>query len=313
MFDASMKDFPRTDDKPHNVRVELPLVPSAERRAAAAGERPAAPDPTPRLAIIPVPQTNRNSLMALSVVIMAAGKGTRMRSARPKVLHRARRPAAAGTRAATAEALAPERCIVVTGHGAEAVEAAFAGAAARVRAPDAAARHRPRRAAGGARAARRRHHAGAQRRRAADPRRRRCARWSQACGGERLALLTVDLADPFGYGRIVRAAERRRDGIACRPSSRRRTRRPRSARSREVYTGILAAPTALLKRWLGAPDQRQRAGRVLPDRHRRARGGRRRRGRARPRPRTRPRCWASTARRSWPTSSAGCSAATPTR
>ncbi len=29
MFDASMKDFPRTDDKAHNVRVELPLVPSA--------------------------------------------------------------------------------------------------------------------------------------------------------------------------------------------------------------------------------------------------------------------------------------------
>jgi len=29
MFDASMKDFPRTNDKVHNVRVELPLVPSA--------------------------------------------------------------------------------------------------------------------------------------------------------------------------------------------------------------------------------------------------------------------------------------------
>lgn len=29
MFDASMKDFPRTNDKAHNVRVELPMVPSA--------------------------------------------------------------------------------------------------------------------------------------------------------------------------------------------------------------------------------------------------------------------------------------------
>jgi len=29
MFDASMKDFPRTDDKAHNVRVELPIVPPA--------------------------------------------------------------------------------------------------------------------------------------------------------------------------------------------------------------------------------------------------------------------------------------------
>jgi hypothetical protein len=34
MFDASMKDFPRTNDKPHNVRVELPLVPSAMPPAA---------------------------------------------------------------------------------------------------------------------------------------------------------------------------------------------------------------------------------------------------------------------------------------
>jgi hypothetical protein len=37
MFDASMKDFPRTNDKAHNVRVELPLVPSA---------MPSAPPPT---------------------------------------------------------------------------------------------------------------------------------------------------------------------------------------------------------------------------------------------------------------------------
>ena len=29
MFDASMKDFPRTNDQAHNVRVPLPLVPSA--------------------------------------------------------------------------------------------------------------------------------------------------------------------------------------------------------------------------------------------------------------------------------------------
>ncbi len=36
MFDASMKDFPRSDDRPHNVRVELPLVPSAMPPAPAA-------------------------------------------------------------------------------------------------------------------------------------------------------------------------------------------------------------------------------------------------------------------------------------
>ena len=36
MFDASLKDFPNTNDKAHNVRVELPLVPSAMPPAAPA-------------------------------------------------------------------------------------------------------------------------------------------------------------------------------------------------------------------------------------------------------------------------------------
>lgn len=42
MFDASMKDFPRTSDKPHNVRVELQKVPSAAPAAPAAASAPAA-------------------------------------------------------------------------------------------------------------------------------------------------------------------------------------------------------------------------------------------------------------------------------
>ena len=36
MFDASMKDFPNTNDKPHTVRVPLPMVPSATPVAPAA-------------------------------------------------------------------------------------------------------------------------------------------------------------------------------------------------------------------------------------------------------------------------------------
>jgi hypothetical protein len=36
MFDASMKDFPHSNDRAHNVRVELPLVPSAMPLAAPA-------------------------------------------------------------------------------------------------------------------------------------------------------------------------------------------------------------------------------------------------------------------------------------
>jgi len=36
MFDASMKDFPRTNDRPHTVRVELPMVPPAAPASLAA-------------------------------------------------------------------------------------------------------------------------------------------------------------------------------------------------------------------------------------------------------------------------------------
>jgi len=43
MFDASMKDFPQTNDKAHTVRVELPMVPSAGPAAPApAASAPAA-------------------------------------------------------------------------------------------------------------------------------------------------------------------------------------------------------------------------------------------------------------------------------
>ena len=69
--------------------------------------------------------------MALDIVIMAAGKGTRMKSRHPKVLHRlAGRPLLGHVLAATA-ALPPHRCWVITGHGADAVESAIAGSGAR--------------------------------------------------------------------------------------------------------------------------------------------------------------------------------------
>jgi len=57
--------------------------------------------------------------MSLSVIILAAGQGTRMRSTLPKVLHPlAGRPLLAHV-VATAEALSPERIVVVHGHGGE--------------------------------------------------------------------------------------------------------------------------------------------------------------------------------------------------
>ncbi|MEO5695812.1 MAG: bifunctional UDP-N-acetylglucosamine diphosphorylase/glucosamine-1-phosphate N-acetyltransferase GlmU, partial [Burkholderiaceae bacterium] len=77
----------------------------------------------------------------------------------------------------------------------------------------------------------------------------------EACGGVRLALLTIRLDDPTGYGRVVRGdpAGRPADeggrvhGIVEHKDA--------SATERaihEVYTGVMAAPTVELKKWLAA-------------------------------------------------------------
>ena len=189
--------------------------------------------------------------MALSVVIMAAGKGTRMRSARPKVLHALGGKPLLGHVVATAESLAPQRCIVITGHGAETVEAAFAGEQ-RVFV-----RQMPQLGTGHA----------VQQAVPALPddgitlvlngdvpliREATLRALVDACAGAKLALLTVDLANPFGYGRIVRTAEAGdADGIgAVQAIVEEKDATPLQRQITEVYTGILAAPTAQLKQWL---------------------------------------------------------------
>ena len=63
---------------------------------------------------------------ALDVVILAAGKGKRMHSALPKVLHPLAGRPLLGHVLATARALSPRTLAVVVGHGAEAVRAAIA-------------------------------------------------------------------------------------------------------------------------------------------------------------------------------------------
>jgi len=65
-----------------------------------------------------------------------------------------------------------------------------------------------------------------------------------ACNGRQLVLLTLELADPSGYGRIVR------EGAAVRGIVEHKDANPDQRAIREIYTGIMAAPTAALKRWL---------------------------------------------------------------
>ncbi|MFQ5534401.1 MAG: bifunctional UDP-N-acetylglucosamine diphosphorylase/glucosamine-1-phosphate N-acetyltransferase GlmU [Sphingomonadales bacterium] len=62
----------------------------------------------------------------IAVVILAAGKGTRMKSDLPKVLHALAGRSMIGHVMATAQALAPKRIIVVVGEGMEKVAAAVA-------------------------------------------------------------------------------------------------------------------------------------------------------------------------------------------
>lgn len=65
------------------------------------------------------------SQTALAVVILAAGQGTRMKSALPKMLHEAAGRPLLGHVIKRAQELEPQRIIVITGHGADAIETCF--------------------------------------------------------------------------------------------------------------------------------------------------------------------------------------------
>ena len=195
--------------------------------------------------------------MTLNVVIMAAGKGTRMKSALPKVLHRlAGKTLLQHVLAASAKVDAT-RTIVVTGHGAEEVECAVA-----VWAPQTLfARQMPQLGTG---------HAVQQAVPLLDDantltlilngdvpliRAETAAALVQACGNDKLALLTITLPDATGYGRIVRGrqglpAQPARDAVLAIVEHKDATAAQREIN--EIYTGIMAAPTALLKRWVMA-------------------------------------------------------------
>lgn len=189
---------------------------------------------------------------ALDLIIMAAGKGTRMKSRLPKVLQRlAGRPLLQHVLDQAAQ-LGARSAVVVTGHGAQQVEEAITAAAQAAPAGYALkfVRQEPQLGTG---------HAVQQ----AAPllpddgvavvlsgdvpltQAQTLRDLVAAAGSERLALLTVALPDPSGYGRIVRAADGAVQAIVEHKDA-----SDAQRRINEIYSGIMAVPARLLRGWL---------------------------------------------------------------
>ncbi len=180
----------------------------------------------------------------LSVIILAAGEGKRMKSALPKVLQPlAGRPLLAHV-IDTARSLGPAAIRVVYGHGGERVREVLAGEAVAwtLQAQQLGTGHAVLQAIPQVPAD---HVAlilygdvpllGTQ----------TLAQLVALAGPSQVALLTMTVDDPTGYGRIVRDGEGRVQRIVEQKEA--------SAEQRlirECNTGVLAAPAKLLKRWL---------------------------------------------------------------
>ncbi|WP_296509441.1 bifunctional UDP-N-acetylglucosamine diphosphorylase/glucosamine-1-phosphate N-acetyltransferase GlmU [Rhodoferax sp.] len=193
----------------------------------------------------------------VDVVIMAAGKGTRMRSKIPKVLQRlAGRPLLQHV-VETAADLQARNVVVITGHGAIEVEAAcaeFTGASAGFSLNFV--RQEPQLGTG---------HAVQQ----ATPvlpddgvvvvlsgdvpltQSDTLFHLIQASGGDKLALLTLEQSNPAGYGRIVRDA-----GGAVQAIVEHKDATEAQRAITEIYSGIMAVPARQLKAWLARLDNR---------------------------------------------------------
>ena len=181
--------------------------------------------------------------MGLSIVILAAGQGTRMRSDLPKVLQPlAGRPLLAHVLECADDLKADDVCVVY-GHGGEAVQAAFSaptlrwalqaeqrgtGHAVQQAMPDTPSENRVLILAGDVPLL------------TASTLRRLLSETSEAD----LAVLTVDMDDPTGYGRIVRENGSVHRIVEQKDAS------PAEQALTEINTGVILAPGEKLKSWL---------------------------------------------------------------
>jgi bifunctional UDP-N-acetylglucosamine pyrophosphorylase/glucosamine-1-phosphate N-acetyltransferase len=180
----------------------------------------------------------------LEVVILAAGQGTRMRSALPKVLHELAGRALVHHVIDTAQLLKAKRIHTVIGHGADQVRDRLGEL------PTHWVLQSKQLGTG---------HAVAQALPGIDDdstvlvlygdvplvRPATLEKLLDAVSETSIGLLTVELADPSGYGRILRDAQGSVVAIVEQKDA-----RPEQLAIREANTGILAAPAKQLKSWL---------------------------------------------------------------
>ncbi|NKF20762.1 bifunctional UDP-N-acetylglucosamine diphosphorylase/glucosamine-1-phosphate N-acetyltransferase GlmU [Solimonas sp. C16B3] len=193
----------------------------------------------------------------MHAVILAAGQGTRMKSAKPKVLHELGGKPMLGHVIDAAQALGAAAIHVVVGHGAEQVRAWAASADAGSTLQWAEQREQKGTA-----------HAVQQ----AMPQIPDDAqvlilygdvplvsadslRALVQAGRKTLALATVELDGPQGYGRIVRNRQKRVTGIVEQKDA-----TPRQRAIREVNTGLMSAPAKRLRGWLAKVGNDNAAG-----------------------------------------------------
>jgi bifunctional UDP-N-acetylglucosamine pyrophosphorylase/glucosamine-1-phosphate N-acetyltransferase len=209
--------------------------------------------------------TNQSALspqQPLDVVVMAAGKGTRMKSRLPKVLQQLAGKPLLGHVLDTAAQLHARSAVVITGHGADEVEAAVtkreSGLSVKF------VRQEPQLGTG---------HAVQQ----AVPvlandglvvvlsgdvplTHAETLKALMACvhsaGADRLALLTLDMPNPTGYGRIVRTSQ----GDSVQAIVEQKDANPEQLKIQEVYSGIMAVPARQLKTWLAKLDNNNAQG-----------------------------------------------------
>ncbi len=184
----------------------------------------------------------------LVVVVLAAGKGKRMKSALPKVLHElAGRPLLSHV-LACAQSMAPDKVVVVHGHGGDRVRESLSLTDVTW------VEQREQLGTG--------HAVDQAMTQIADGSRvlvlygdvpliqsATLTRVIEFAGADSLGLVTIELDDPAGYGRIVRDAAGRVLGIVEEGDA-----TSAEKQIHEVNTGILAVEASLLRTWLHALD-----------------------------------------------------------